>query len=414
MTTTAIVNGAVFTGSGLTPKTVVVDGDRITELADPGVAVSADTVIDATGRAVLPGLINVHTHLSFMYYVGYPYEAVTRPDTELVTHGYRMSKVLLAQGITFARDMGGPNNLHVQLRDLIRRGALIGPDVMAAGSPLVAQGRHAWQICEEINGPDEAVAAVRRQFKLGADFIKLMASDDPVPCTPWGTYTLPGMSPEEVRAAFDEVKRNDRLACCHVMGEEAIQTVLDAGADILDHGHYLTPAQAERMAKTGVYLTPTLSSYDVQTAHPRFNRGADWAARHAPLLGPHEDSIRAAVAAGVKNLIGTDTVGCYAEEIAMLREYGVSAVDTILGATTWAAEALRIDKDHGSIAPGKLANLAIVGEGVLDDAYAIEDVSHVMRRGVVHDPLELVADEANTTTNLWELARSPQGAPVPA
>lgn len=407
---TVIENGELFdaVNPGVREATVVVEDGLVADVVDGHIDVPADLRIDARGRTVMPGLVNMHAHLSFMYAVGHPHDFVRRPDHELYAHAFRMARVLLAQGITRARDMGGPRNVHLRVRDLIRDGAILGPEVIACGEPLVATGRHAYGICEEADGADEVVAAVRNQFKQGADFIKLMASDDPVPAGPNGEHTLPGFSAEEITAAYAEVRRHGAMAACHVMGEEAIRAVIDAGADVIDHGHYLTPELARRMAADGIYLTPTLSSYDVQTAHPRFARGDIWAADHAPLLEGHRSALRAALDAGVRILIGTDTVGCFAEEIALLRDAGMDAGDTLLAATRWGAEALGHGDLVGTVEAGKRADLAIVGPGVLDDPYALEDTAGVVLGGEFHATESLISTESQVQPNLWVLARSPQ------
>ena len=184
--------------------------------------------------------------------------------------------------------------------------------------------------------------------------------------------------------------------------------MLDGGADVIDHGHYLTPELARRMVSGGVYLTPTLSSYDVQTAHPRFNRGDDWAANHAPLLEGHRSALRAALDAGVRILIGTDTVGCFAEEVAILRDAGMDAGDTLLAATRWGAEALGHGDTVGTVEVGKRADLAIVGPDVLDNPYALEDTAGVVIGGKFHATETLISTESQVHPNLWDLARSPQ------
>jgi len=407
---TVIENGVVFDAvtPGTRPATVVLEDDRIADVLDGHHALDAAHRIDASGRTVMPGLVNMHAHLSFMYAVGHPREFVLRPDHLLYAHAFRMSRVLLAQGITQVRDMGGPRNIHLHVRDLIRAGVVVGPRVVACGEPLVATGRHAYAICEEADGPDGVVAAVRNQFKQGADFIKLMASDDPVPADEHGSHTRPGYSPQEVAAAYDEVRRHGAMAACHVMGEDAIRAVLDAGADVIDHGHYLTPELARRMAADGTYLTPTLSSYDVQTAHPRFDRGATWAVDHAPLLDGHRSALRAALDAGVRILIGTDTVGCFAEEVALLREAGMAPGDSLLAATRWAYEALGVADEVGTVEAGKRADLAIVGADVLGDPYALEDTAGVVIGGVHHTTQSLISTESQVQPDLWALARAPR------
>jgi imidazolonepropionase-like amidohydrolase len=366
--------------------------------------------VDLSGKFVLPGLINMHAHLAFAYRLGPPMELIGDGGPNAAFHAGRLAVVMLAQGITTARDMGG-RDVPIQLRDAIRRGTMLGPDLMCCGQPLSITGGHAWQVCAEADGADGFRHAARQQLKSGADFIKVMASHDPWPM-PRAERTRAEVTGDEMAAAFDVAHEWGLLAGCHVMGSRAIERALDAGADILDHGHYLTDALAERMAASGVYLVPTLSSYDVQTLHPRFVRGPAWCRAHEPLLDGHRGSVAAAIRAGVAIVVGTDTVGCVAEEVALLREAGLSPMESLQACTSGPAAALR-RPDIGTVAAGRNADLAVLAEDPLADPAALESVTLVVQAGVIRRTADLLTLELALGGDLWDLVRRPTTSTAP-
>jgi imidazolonepropionase-like amidohydrolase len=196
------------------------------------------------------------------------------------------------------------------------------------------------------------------------------------------------------------------------MGSTAIRRVVESGVDIIEHGQYLTPELAREMARRGVAYTPTLSSYDTQTMHPRFVRGQAWKTAHDELLAGHAGAIAAALDAGVRILNGTDSVGCYAEEVELLREAGMSAVDSLLACTRYPAEALAMAADVGTVEEGKRADIVILEEDPLADPYALEAVALVLKGGRAYSPSELTYFERVTRPewNMVELARHPAPA----
>jgi imidazolonepropionase-like amidohydrolase len=250
-------------------------------------------------------------------------------------------------------------------------------------------GGHAFGLCIEADGADGCRRAAREQLKAGADFVKAMASHDPYPM-PGPEQTRPEMSLEELRAIFDEAHRWGKRAACHVMGSTAIANVLEAGADVIDHGIYLDDALAERMVRQGTYYSPTLSAYCCQTMHPRFQRGEEWARSHSVLVEPHREAIRAAVRAGVKVVTGTDSTGVYAEEVQLMREGGMKSMDSILACTRYAAEALGMADRIGTVVEGKLADLVVLDGDPLADPWALERVHLVMKDGKAYRPEEIV------------------------
>lgn len=403
---TIITGGTLIDGTGAAAETgsgIVIDGDRIEAVGpESDLAVLADGAhrIDASGKTILPGLINMHEHLTYREVKGHPSYVSHRSAIELTVLAVRNALNGLSRGWTTVSEMASAYGIAQQLRDLINRGDMKGPRIVAAGRPICVTGGHASEakvLCIEADGPDGCSQATRSNFKAGADFVKAMASHDPYPM-PGHEQTRAEMSLEEIRAVYDEARRWGKLAMCHVMGTQAIANVLDAGVNVIHHGIYLDDALAARMANQGTYYCPTLSAYDTQTMHPAFERGEPWGRAHSVLVEPHQRSIEAAVRAGVKIVNGTDSTGSYAEEVELLRAAGMSAMDSILACTRYAAEALRLQDEIGTIEVGKVADIVLLDGDPLADPYALQKVELVVKGGVAYRPEELRFEPETSTT----------------
>lgn len=385
--------GTLFDGAGTDPMpnmSVVVRGGRIVEVlrsadAERRADLAGAQVVDASDRWVMPGLINVHEHLVFRDLIGNPMGTMAASPTQLTVNAVRNALTALRRGWTTVRDMGAAHGISFAFREYIANGFVPGPRVLACGSPICVTGGHANAVCIEADGPYEVRKAVRSQLHAGADFIKVMASHDPVRID-GPEKTRPEMASDEIRAAFDEAKAHGKRTACHVMGTVAIGRVLDAGVDVISHGFYLNDDLAQRMVEQGVYLDPTLSSYGRQTLNPQLRRGEAWAEEHRPLVPAMESAFRAAVRAGVKIVTGTDSAGRYAEDVAMMRELGLGARDSLLACTRYAAEALGVSQEVGTIESRKIADLVVLEGDPLADPYQLEAVSLVIQAGQVMRP----------------------------
>ncbi len=394
---THITDGTIIDGTGSAPQTglaVGLEDGHIKAVAAAGQFGSDWSgpdvqVIDATGQTIIPGLINMHDHLAMRDLIGNPIWVVEAGVVELTLNAVRNSLTALRRGWTTIRDLGAPFGIGLKMRDLIAAGRLPGPRVVACGAPIVVTGGHGWPICLEADGPDAVRQAARQQLKEGADYIKVMASGDPH-AMPGFEQTIPEMSLPEIRAAFEEAQLRGKPTATHCMGTIALANVLEAGVDTVEHGFYLNDELAERMARQGASLDPTLSSYGIQTINPKRQRGEKWNADHQVLLQPMRDAFEAALRNDVRIVVGTDTGGFFAEELALMREYGMAPMATLVAATLKAAEAMKMGDRLGSIDEGKIADLVILGSDPLADPYAIEDVVWVIKDGVALRPDEIV------------------------
>lgn len=391
--------GTLFDGTGAPPqsgRSVVTDGDRIVAVIDTAdehktPSLAGAIIVDATGKWVMPGLINMHDHLAFRDLVGPPYENLRAPVTRLALNATRNALTALRRGWTTVRDMGSSFGVGLHFRDLIAAGHLPGPRVLACGSPVSITGGHGYVLNTEADGPYEVRKAARQQLLEGADFVKIIASHDPIDID-HPEKTRPEMELDEMLAALEQARAHGKRTACHVMGTTAITRVLDAGVDVISHGFYLNDEHAARMVEQNVYYDPTLSSYGRQTTNPRLQRGADWGRRHEVLKEPMEKSFRAAIKAGVKIVTGTDSAGRYAEDVEMMRLFGLSAIDSLLSCTRNGAEALGLAQEIGTIEAGKIADLVILDSDPLADPYNLEKVDRVVQSGNILRPAEITLE----------------------
>jgi imidazolonepropionase-like amidohydrolase len=388
--TIVIRNGTLIDGVNESPVAngaiIVADG-KIREIAsareeDRSARILEAGIIDAAGKWILPGLINMHVHLMMGQMLGRP-KLIVEGATQngLAVYATRNALGSLARGWTTVRDMGGPYNIPIEFRDYIARGLLPGPRVFACGQQIAVTGGHAAYLSCEADGVDGMRRAARLQLKAGADFIKVNASHDPE-TMPGEEQTRPEMTQDEIEAAFDVARAHGRKTACHCMGSITLERVINAGVDVISHGCYLTDALAERMARGGIFLDPTLSAYGRQTMNPELKRGEDWAARHMVLVKPLEAAFRAAVRQGVRIVTGTDTAGRYAEDVEMMRELGLDAMESLRACTKNAAEALGVGDTLGSIEVGKIADIVVLAGDPLADPYNLEKVEAVIKDGV--------------------------------
>jgi len=374
-------------------KSIVVSNGVIekvmnTSEAERDASLGGLTVLDASTKWVMPGLINVHDHMIFRDLIGNPLKTMAAKPAQLARNAVQNNLIALKRGWTTVRDMGASHNLAFDFREMIGSGDLPGPRVVACGSPICITGGHANAVCIQADGIADVRRAARSQLHAGADFIKVMASHDPIRIQ-GREKTRPEMELDEIKAAYDQAHAHGKKTACHVMGTVAIERVLDAGVDVISHGFYLNDDLAQRMVEQNVYYDPTLSSYGRQTLDPKLKRGADWIRIHEDLLPGMEEAFAAAIKAGVKIVTGTDSAGQYSEDVAMMRERGLSAAHSLLACTRHAAESLSVEDQVGTIEPGKAADIVVLDADPMADAYALDAVSHVIQAGRIYKPDEI-------------------------
>ncbi len=387
------------TGGEAQSATVVIDDDRIVEVRRAGDAEVPDgaEVIDVSGRTIVPGLINTHTHLCWDCVSDLKEQSHFDPPT-MVAFKYAMNlRHCLQAGVTTIRDVGVPYGIaHVATQALSDR-IVAGPRLFHSGSPLSITGGHAfWMGTRQVDGADEVRKAVREQVAEGASWIKLMASGSREEGlthkgTVW-TNSFPEFTMEEMSVAAEEAHVAGKRITAHATDPRAIRNCVEAGFDAVEHGGPIDQEVLEVMAARGVWLVPTLSPavLQVERGHEIGMPQFEIERRRGQIAESFEET-RQVAEAGVRMAIGTDAgspaVPNYevVRELELMVECGASrdAMDAITAATRNGAELLGVSDRIGTIEAGKLADMLVVRGNPLENLAALRDVELVLLGGEV-------------------------------
>jgi len=384
----ALTGARLLDGSGAEPVddvTVLVDGGRIVGLGGPGRRPSTGApgsgaeVIDVAGATVMPGLIDVHVHISS-----------PGPLTETGWHDLTgVAARFIARGITTVRDLGSYGSSLFELRSAITGGEVRGPRLVLSGQVISARTPGATSfpgMYRQCSGPEQLRAAVREQVAGGADVVKVMvtgaltvAGEDVGPCQ---------LTTDELSAVVDEARRCGVPVAAHAEGADGIRAAVRAGVDTIEHGElaHTVPDVLAEMAERGIVLVPTLCVFDA-VAHDFGDRFPTWVQQRALRLGEAARlTVAAAHAAGVTIAAGADAPphGHNARELALLHDAGLPAREVVMAATSVAARVCRLDGEVGTVEVGARADLLVVAGDPLTDPSVLADparIRHVLTGG---------------------------------
>ena len=393
---TVIHAGKLFeakSGKTLTNQYIVVEGDKIVSVGSSAPA-SGDKVIELPN--VLPGLIDVHTHLTGdPFHFGYVELSISTPREAL--NGAVGAKTTLDAGFTTVRNLGAGGYTDIALRDVINEGLLPGPRIVASGPALGITGGHCdnnllpFEYHNQADGVADGVAAVqakvRQNIKYGADVIKVCATggvlskgDDPQA----SQYTL-----EEMKAIAADAHRLGRKVAAHAHGKQGIIWASEAGIDSIEHGSYIDDEAIAVLKKNGTYLVPTtyLSDWMLEN-FTKIGFPAVYKQKMIDVSAVSEKNTNRAIAAGVKIAYGTDAAvyphGLNAMQLAKFVKAGLTPAQALQTATVNAADLLGWSSKVGSIEAGKWADIIATDGDATQDITATEHVKFVMKGGVVY------------------------------
>jgi imidazolonepropionase-like amidohydrolase len=384
--------GTLIDGSGRDPVAgtrVVVEGERIASIG--GRRLSGAQVLEVTGLTVLPGLIDLHTHMGILS-VGAP-EAM--PAAVAAAQLFRNAELCLRSGHTTAREVAGADG---GLRQAIDAGLVAGPRLFPSGPALCQSGGHGdlgpaflphqhdpgvpglAQMSIVCDGPDQVRAAARTAFRRGATQLKVIISGGVVSLTDRLEDTQ--FTVEELRAAVQEARARDTYVTGHAHNVASIRNGLEAGLECFEHGTFLDEPTAAQMAAAGAALVPTLTTIRLLAT--------EWQAWGVPeavlprVAGAEEamrEAVKLAYAAGVTVGSGTDILGPEQDrrglEVALKAEI-VGPMEAIVSATATNARILRRDQELGTVEAGKLADVIAVAGDPLSDPTVFDDPDRVV------------------------------------
>lgn len=384
--------------------TIVVDAGRIAAI-EPGFRApgDGDRVIDVRGGTVMPGLMDMHVHITSENSRATELERFKKNAADVVLDGVVYAGRTLLAGFTTVRDLGSSFNTSIALRDAINAGKVPGPRIYAAGKAIASTGGHgdpsngmAEHLRGGVPGPAEGVAdgvadavqAVRQRYKDGADVIKITATGGVLSIAKNGLN--PQFTEAEIRAIVETARDYGFTVAAHAHGTEGIKRAIRGGVASIEHGTFLDEEAMRLMKERGVYYVPTISAgrYVYERAQePDFLPAI--VRPKALAVGPQiEQTFAKAWKAGVPIMFGTDTGvsahGRNAREFALMVEAGMPPMAAIRSATSVPARFLGIDDRVGSVTVGKQADLIAVPGDPLADITALQRVNFVMKEGVVY------------------------------
>jgi imidazolonepropionase-like amidohydrolase len=354
-------------------KNIIIERGKIVAL-DQELSIEPQHLIDASGKTIIPGLMNLHGHFAWDGFSDL--EKQTRHDGPM---GYvkaaRGLRAAVEAGVTTFRDLACVHDTAFFARQAVRDGLLPGPTVYVCGRAVCRTGGHIWWGNREADGPDEIRRAVREQARASADWIKLMAH---------------GYTQEEINAAVDQAHQEGRPITTDA-GEWTAQAV-KAGVDCIEHGGNYSDELIQEILDKDIWVVPTLSPIVLQA-----RKGHEWGMKQSVIdrrnkqlkeSGRHEGLVRARKA-GVKLAFGTDSGSpvvphdAILPEMEALLEFGIFDCEeqVLQAATIRAAECLRIADRTGSLDIGKQADVVLLGGDLETDLKVIENVETVFVKG---------------------------------
>ena len=388
----------VRTGELRANQALVIEGDKISQIA-PSTDVNAaagDTTIDLPDATLLPGLIDMHTHLTFEL-SSLSYEGLKISTAREALHGARNARRTLEAGFTTVRNVGAKDYADIALRDAINDGDVIGPRMVASGPALGITGGH----CDEnllppafhffgegvADGVEAVQHKVREVIKYGADVIKICATggvlskgDDPNA----SQFTL-----EEMKAIVADAHRLGRKVAAHAHGAEGVRWASEAGVDSIEHGHLMDDTAVATLKKNGTYLVPTLFLGEYMEKNLDRSDVAEYSKQKMrDVAAAMQKNVKKAFDAGVKVAFGTDAAvyphGLNAGEFHVYVKLGMTPLAAIQTATINASDLLGPKYLVGALEPGKWADMIAVDGDPTKDVTILEHVKFVMKGGAVY------------------------------
>ena len=396
----------VHAGRLIDPETGQVSTDQRIRIVDgkiaaigPWIASDGSATVDWSGFTVLPGLIDLHTHIADgATESADPAEPFKHSESATILKAVPAARTMLRAGFTTVRDVGVYRGLtDVSLRDAINSGDIVGPRMFVAGGYITTPGGggeidalapdmpvpEAFRV-GEVRNAAEARDKARYLLDHGADFVKLIATGAVL-----ALGSEPGaleLSPDEMKAACDEAKLRGSYCIAHAHGAEGIKAAIRAGARTIEHASYLDAEGIALAKKHGVWLDMDIYNGDwIEEIGTKQAWPAEYLRKNRETTDIQREGFAAAVKAGAKLTFGTDAAvypyGLGGRQFAYMVRYGMTPMQAIQAATTEAAKALRMEGEVGTLHAGAWGDLIAVRSDPLTDIRALEHVDAVVKGG---------------------------------
>jgi len=385
----------VRAGAVVTPGEVLVEGERIRAAGTHVDRPQGAKVMDLGDVTLMPGLIDAHIHL-FLHPGAEDLQTVEEPVPWRVILAEQAAKADLMAGFTAERDMGteGAGSADSAIRNAINKGMIPGPRLRVSGNAIDILGghedanrynpaQHVLSNADYANSAEQIVEVMRAQHKEGSDFAKIYETGpdrmiDGILRTPY-QYT-----PDQLKAAVEEAKRQGTVVAVHAMGEPGTLYAAEAGVASIDHATQLSDETIRLMKEKGIFAVPTFAIFEYFAKH---RESQDQAASEAEMLEYKIREFKKQVAAGVQFAVGSDVGpfphGTQARELELMVEYGMTPAAVLQADLINGARLLRWEGQIGELKAGFLADVIAVKGNPLEDISAVTRVSFVMKSGVV-------------------------------
>lgn len=378
---------------------ILIEDGKITSVTAGGTAPAGVEVIDLSHATVLPGFLDLHTHVLLQGDVtaaDYDEQLLKQSIPYRAILAARNARIALDHGFTTLRDLETEGAMYadVDVKMAIQRGEVPGPRIFASTRAMTPTGMYpllgySWEIqvphgVQFVDGVEGARLAVREQVSHGADWIKYY-SDRGYFFTPDGVlHSKVNFRDDEARAIVEEAHRLGHKVAAHSIGSDGIAASLRAGVDSIEHGDGYTDELLDQTAKQGVYWCPTV----MVGAYVAPGRGGNW----VKMVDLERKAFGQGVKKGVKIVLGTDAGGFpwtdpnlnEAKEFRYYVDYGMTPMQAIRSATSLGAEMLGWSDRLGTVEPGKIADLVAAAGDPLADISELQHVRFVMKEGIVY------------------------------
>ena len=366
---------------------VLIEGEHITQVGgrdDVQPPPNGDgEVVDASGRTVMPGMVDTHFHGAYHDVSCFEDYDLRRPIEHTTILAARNAQTLLEIGFTSARDVGTRGLIAVALRDMIDQGVIKGPRMKPGARILTTTGGLAdfygnWNdnqasLGYTVDGPAEILKATRLQIKYGVTNIKVEASGTGI--SPYASSTKQTMTEEEIATVVNEGKRNGVRVACHAQATEGIKNGVRAGVATIEHGSFLDEEGADLMLKMGTVLVPTISVLYLYVHKGPEVGVPDWVVqKFKGDLDLHYESVKMARDKGIPMVVGSDSGHAFnpqhiiaIELELMVTLTGFTPMEAIQSATSIGAKTIGLGDETGQLTPGYYGDLLVIDGDPLAD-----------------------------------------------
>ena len=392
-----LINGS---SSKVVPNAaVVIEGETISKVCSQSELTETELaearVIGSSGGTLMPGFIEMHSHIHCSAESDAYTHITTETNETFLLRGSQAVRSSLSSGVTTMRDLGSRNEVVFPLRQSIEEGIIPGPRLLVAGTPITTTGGHCNTFGTEADSSEQVVRAIRNQFKLGADHIKIMSTGGGF--TPGTNVRAPQYDWTTLRDAVKDAERLGLKMAAHCHATEGVRNCVKAGIHNLVHCSWLSenpeelydydPDVADQIAEKGIYVDPTLA-----LSHLNKLRGRVKTPDSGAMADPERrfEILRDMWHRGVKFVTGMDSgmTNAHFDDFAyipevMVNSMGISPMEAITCATKTSSECLGRDNEIGTITPGKSADVLIINGDPSVKIEALHNVDTIVARGSV-------------------------------